>query len=187
MDDQMAAQRFTRFALTVGATAISTAAILKVAEYFFPKLKGESLEEAISSIEHGVQPKTQGAVKLQKFIEAEILKQTAGAAAMQLTMRPAKQYPTTTTLAAADKRRVLITGGAGFVGSHVVDMMMKQGHTVYVMDNLFTGYRKNIEHWIGETFLTHAVSVGSQSEHVNHGRFGNFAFSRCRITLSSPL
>lgn len=35
------------------------------------------------------------------------------------------------------------------MGSNLVDVLMKQGHIVYVMDNLFTGKRKNIEHWIG--------------------------------------
>lgn len=58
------------------------------------------------------------------------------------------------------QKRILITGGAGFVGSNLVDALMTQGHIVYVMDNLFTGKRKNIEHWIGHpnfTFHQHDV------------------------------
>ena len=42
-----------------------------------------------------------------------------------------------------------IAGGAGFVGSHLVDKLMMQGHEVTVVDNFFTGRKKNVEHWIG--------------------------------------
>lgn len=45
--------------------------------------------------------------------------------------------------------KVLITGGAGYVGSHLVDRMMSDGHEVYVVDNLFTGKVDNIAHHIG--------------------------------------
>eukprot|EP00122_Pirum_gemmata_P020155 Pgem_evm1s18852 len=48
-----------------------------------------------------------------------------------------------------ERKRILVTGGSGFVGSHLVDKLMKQGHEVYVMDNFFTGRRSNVEHWIG--------------------------------------
>lgn len=45
------------------------------------------------------------------------------------------------------RKRILITGGAGFVGSHLVDSLMKEGHEVTVIDNFFTGRKKNVEHW----------------------------------------
>ena len=42
------------------------------------------------------------------------------------------------------KRRVLITGGAGFIGSHTVDNFLKKGFNVRVIDNLIGGNLKNI-------------------------------------------
>lgn len=42
-----------------------------------------------------------------------------------------------------------ITGGAGFVGSHLVDDLMMQGHEVIVVDNFYTGRKRNVEHWLG--------------------------------------
>jgi len=42
--------------------------------------------------------------------------------------------------------RVLVAGGAGFIGSHIVDRLMKQDIQVTVLDNLYTGQLKNIEH-----------------------------------------
>lgn len=52
-------------------------------------------------------------------------------------------------LSEKDRKRILVTGGAGFVGSHLVDALMLQGHEVIVVDNFFTGRKRNVEHWIG--------------------------------------
>ena len=43
----------------------------------------------------------------------------------------------------------LVTGGAGFVGSHLIDRLMKSGEKVICLDNFFTGSKENIEYWIG--------------------------------------
>lgn len=40
--------------------------------------------------------------------------------------------------------RIIVTGGAGFIGSHIVDAYLKAGHKVAVIDNLSTGFRKNL-------------------------------------------
>ena len=44
------------------------------------------------------------------------------------------------------RKRVLVTGGAGFVGSHLCDRLLADGHEVLCVDNLFTGMKRNIEH-----------------------------------------
>ncbi len=56
--------------------------------------------------------------------------------------------------------RVLITGGAGFLGSHLSDRFLAEGHTVVAMDNLITGNLDNIAHLMGNedfTFIKHNV------------------------------
>ena len=45
--------------------------------------------------------------------------------------------------------RILVTGGAGFVGSHVAERLLENGHEVVVADNYFTGSKNNIEHLLG--------------------------------------
>jgi UDP-glucuronate decarboxylase len=46
-------------------------------------------------------------------------------------------------------KRILVTGGAGFLGSHLVDRLIGQGHDVICLDNFFTGAKENIRHLIG--------------------------------------
>jgi dTDP-glucose 4,6-dehydratase len=57
--------------------------------------------------------------------------------------------------------RILITGGAGFIGSHLCDRLLADGHTVIAMDNLSTGSTDNIAHLAGHerfTFVKHDVT-----------------------------
>ncbi|HKB69450.1 MAG TPA: UDP-glucuronic acid decarboxylase family protein [Thermoanaerobaculia bacterium] len=57
--------------------------------------------------------------------------------------------------------RVLVTGGAGFLGSHLCDRLLAEGHDVIAMDNLITGNTRNIAHLIGRpsfTFIHHDVT-----------------------------
>ncbi|KAJ8601732.1 hypothetical protein CTAYLR_006738 [Chrysophaeum taylorii] len=63
-------------------------------------------------------------------------------------MRPGK-FPPVKRLPQNERLRILVTGGAGFVGSNLVDRLMMMGHEVTVLDNLFTGRKKNIAHWLG--------------------------------------
>jgi len=48
------------------------------------------------------------------------------------------------------RRRVLVTGGAGFLGSHLCDWLIAEGDEVLCVDNFFTGGKQNIEHLIGQ-------------------------------------
>jgi dTDP-glucose 4,6-dehydratase len=57
--------------------------------------------------------------------------------------------------------RILITGGAGFIGSHLADRLLADGHDVVAMDNLFTGHQRNISHLSGHprfSFVKHDVT-----------------------------
>jgi len=45
--------------------------------------------------------------------------------------------------------RILVTGGAGFLGSHLCDRLIEQGHDVICLDNYFTGSKNNVEHLVG--------------------------------------
>lgn len=59
------------------------------------------------------------------------------------------KYPKVKYLAEEERKRILVTGGAGFVGSHLTDALMLAGHEVTVVDNFFTGRKSNVDHWIG--------------------------------------
>ena len=72
-------------------------------------------------------------------------------------------------------KNVLVTGGAGFLGSHLCDRMIKEGHYVIAMDNLLTGNMKNIEHLMPlEQFefhhhdITNYIHVGKKLDYILH-------------------
>ncbi|GAQ86044.1 dTDP-glucose 4-6-dehydratase/UDP-glucuronic acid decarboxylase [Klebsormidium nitens] len=48
------------------------------------------------------------------------------------------------------RKRILVTGGAGFVGSHLVDRLLERGDSVVVVDSFFTGRRENVAHHFGD-------------------------------------
>lgn len=59
------------------------------------------------------------------------------------------RFPPVKLLSPPERKRILVTGGAGFVGSHLVDRLMLLGHEVTVIDNFFTGSKTTVSHWIG--------------------------------------
>ena len=57
-------------------------------------------------------------------------------------------------------KRILVTGGAGFLGSHLCDRLIAQGHDILCLDNLFTGSKNNIRHLVGNPrfeFIRHDI------------------------------
>ena len=73
--------------------------------------------------------------------------------------------------------RILVTGGAGFLGSHLCDRLVKDGHDVVCIDNLFTGRKQNIAH-----LLNHP-----RFEFVRHDVIDPFKFEVDRIyNLACP-
>ena len=59
-------------------------------------------------------------------------------------------------------KRILITGGAGFIGSHLSERLLREGHEVICMDNFFTGSKQNILHLTdspGFEVIRHDVTV----------------------------
>jgi UDP-glucuronate decarboxylase len=51
------------------------------------------------------------------------------------------------------KKRILITGGAGFIGSHLTERLLNQGNEVICLDNFFTGSKENIVHLLDHKYL----------------------------------
>ena len=49
--------------------------------------------------------------------------------------------------------RILVTGGAGFIGSHLIDRLMTQGHEVICLDNFYTGHKRNILAWLDHPYF----------------------------------
>ncbi len=64
------------------------------------------------------------------------------------------------------KPRILITGGAGFLGSHLCDRFMGEGYSVICMDNLITGDLRNVDHLMGEPHFSFLHQDVSEYIHV---------------------
>ena len=59
------------------------------------------------------------------------------------------------------KKRILVTGGAGFLGSHLCDRLIEQGNDVICINNLFTGSKDNVRDLMGNPyfeFIRHGVT-----------------------------
>ncbi|MEO0539652.1 MAG: UDP-glucuronic acid decarboxylase family protein [Cyanobacteria bacterium P01_A01_bin.105] len=49
--------------------------------------------------------------------------------------------------------RILVTGGAGFIGSHLIDRLMAENHEVICLDNFYTGHKRNIVRWLDNPYF----------------------------------
>ena len=61
----------------------------------------------------------------------------------------------------SDRKKILVTGGAGFLGSHLCERLISSGHDVLCVDNLYTGTKANVAHLLGNPqfeFLRHDVT-----------------------------
>ncbi|KAK7866089.1 hypothetical protein R5R35_013584 [Gryllus longicercus] len=90
--------------------------------------------------------KTEGS---QQLADAQHRIRELEAKLRRLELRVPQRFPDVKFLNYKSRKRILVTGGAGFVGSHLVDQLMLAGHEVIVVDNFFTGRKRNVEHWIG--------------------------------------
>jgi UDP-glucuronate decarboxylase len=51
------------------------------------------------------------------------------------------------------RKRILVTGGAGFIGSHLCERLLRDGNEVICLDNFFTGTKQNIIHLMDNPFF----------------------------------
>lgn len=56
-------------------------------------------------------------------------------------------------------KNILVSGGAGFIGSHLCTRLINEGHHVICLDNLFTGAEANIEHLKSNSFLSLCITM----------------------------
>ena len=51
------------------------------------------------------------------------------------------------------RKRILVTGGGGFIGSHLCERLLANGHDVLCLDNFFTGVKQNIAHLLDHPYF----------------------------------
>lgn len=76
--------------------------------------------------------------------------------------------------------KVLVTGGMGFVGSHLCEHLLKKGYDVTALDNLHTGSKDNIEHLLNDSYF-HTIYAN-----VEEGLFGSYDMIYNLACIASP-
>ncbi len=87
--------------------------------------------------------------QVRTIVKEEIDKTLINVSKDSQTETSVKKYPPIANIPQNQVMRILVTGGSGFVGSHLVDRLMMAGHHVIVVDNMFTGRQRNIMQWLG--------------------------------------
>ena len=64
--------------------------------------------------------------------------------------------------------KILVTGGAGFIGSHLVENLINQGHELMVVDNLLSGKKQNIEHIISDNLFFDEIGSEEILKKIKH-------------------
>jgi UDP-glucose 4-epimerase len=80
-----------------------------------------------------------------------------------------------------NNKRALVTGGAGFIGSHVAEALLADGYAVTVLDNLSTGKRDNVP--AGATFIHGDITAADTAALVRDGRFALIAHLAAQIDV----
>jgi len=91
------------------------------------------------------------------------------------------------------KKKCLVTGGAGFIGSHLVERLLEDGHEVVVLDNHSTGRPANLVHLTGHACLTsHKADITEIETIACHFRGVDWVFHLAALadivpSIQSPL
>lgn len=100
-----------------------------------------------SDNKHAENPLTH--IQIKEIVAQEVRSQILGNVQSVAKPAAASSFPPVKIIPDHERMRILVTGGSGFVGSHLVDRLMMAGHQVIVVDNMFTGRQKNVAHWLG--------------------------------------
>jgi hypothetical protein len=90
-------------------------------------------------------------------IQERLIEQQQVLSSQSLPTSSSPKVMKTAVLSDHRRKKILVTGGAGFVGSHLVDKLMMEGQEVIVVDNFFTGQKKNIAHWLHHPNFRYAI------------------------------
>src|SRR5687767_7923097 len=92
----------------------------------------------------------------------------AGARGM-IVSRKGTEFGLRPTAALYPMSQYLVTGGAGFIGSHLTEELIRRGERVRVVDSLITGKRRNLDHVAGVEFLAGDLADAGVARHAVEG------------------
>jgi len=127
----------------VGGSLSAAVLYCSIVSYAVSSQQGSDSCEVVGNTDGGIQQlELEDAQEKIKMLESKL-------ELLESRLPQSNSFPDIKFRTYKDRKRILITGGAGFVGSHLVDKLMLDGHEVFVVDNYFTGSKRNIEQWLG--------------------------------------